>query len=75
MRIKITSTNLVNIKVSTQESRFLVPWFLISRTWQDKFSQGSSMTYQLSIFLQNFMPTLTIALYNVYSFRQVFTRF
>jgi hypothetical protein len=29
------------------------------------------MTYQLSVCLQNFMPTLTIALYNPYSFKKM----
>jgi hypothetical protein len=61
--------------VSAHELRFLIPWFLIGGTLQDKSSQGSSMTYQLSISLQTFMPTLTIALYNPYSFKQVLTRF
>jgi hypothetical protein len=36
----------VKIRVSIQESWFLIPWFLISGTLEDKSSQGSSMTYQ-----------------------------
>jgi hypothetical protein len=35
----------VKIRVSIQESWFLIPWFLISGTLEDKSSQGSSMTY------------------------------
>ena len=37
----------------------------------DKFPQGFGMTYQLFICLQNFMPTLTIALYNPCSFKKL----
>jgi hypothetical protein len=47
---------------------FLFLFFIPDRTSPHK---GSSMTYQLSICLQNFMPTLTIALSNLHSFKKL----
>jgi hypothetical protein len=35
------------------------------------YVHGISMTYQLFVCLQNFMPTLTIALYDLHSFKKL----
>jgi hypothetical protein len=45
--------------------------FMIFHSLQDTSSQGSSITYQLSFCLQNFMPIVTIALYNLHSFKKL----